>query len=94
MRVFNAAKMQALRRVVASGVRLGPRSAAIAAAGVAATAAAAGTASLDAPPSALSPTEFRAFKVQKIEHLSPNTALYRCALPVRSLRAKTNRLIS
>jgi hypothetical protein len=66
-----------LRRTLGSGARLAPRAAAaFAACGVAA--AAVGTASMDAPPSALSPAEFRAFKLAKIERINHNTALYRC----------------
>ena len=77
-----AARMQSLlRRTLGSSGRLAPRvAAAVAACGVAA-AAAVGTVSMDAPPSALSPAEFRAFKLAKIEHITHNTALYRCAPP-------------
>jgi hypothetical protein len=76
--------MQALlRRTLQSGARLGPRAAAAAGAGAVGVAALGTSTSLDAPPSALSPAEFRAFKVTKIERISHNTALYRCAAGLR-----------
>lgn len=64
-----------LRRTLQAGARLGPR------AGVVAGAAAllASTATLDAPAAALSPGEFKPFKLAKIEKVSHDTSLYRCA---------------
>ena len=71
--------MQSLvRRTLHAGARLGPRVGLLAGA-AALSLATVGTASLDAPPSALSPAEFKAFKLTKIEKISHDTALYRCA---------------
>ena len=78
--------MQSLvRRTLHAGSRLG-RVGALAA-GAAALGLAAGTASLDAPQSALSPAEFRPFKLTKIEKISHDTALYRCAARRRRARS-------
>jgi hypothetical protein len=79
--------MQSLvRRTLHAGARLGPRVGLLAGA-AALSLATVGTASLDAPPSALSPAEFKAFKLTKIEKISHDTALYRCAARCRGARS-------
>ena len=74
-----------LRRTLHAGSRLGPRAGVLA--GAAALGLAAGTATMDAPNSALSPAEFRPFKLTKIEKISHDTALYRCAARCRGARS-------
>ena len=74
-----------LRRTLHAGSRLGPRAGVFA--GAAALGLAAGTATMDAPNSALSPAEFRPFKLTKIEKISHDTALYRCAARCRGARS-------
>jgi hypothetical protein len=70
--------MQALLgRTLREGARLGPR--VVAAAGAAALGASQWPVAMDAPQSALSPSEFKAYKLVKIEPITHNTALYRCA---------------
>jgi hypothetical protein len=67
-----------LRRTLQAGARLAPRAGVFAGA-AALSVAAAGTASLDAPAPALSPAEFRPFKLTKVEKITHDTSLYRCA---------------
>ena len=74
-----------LRRTLHAGSRLGPRAGVLA--GAAALGLAASTATLDAPNSALSPAEFRPFKLTKVEKISHDTALYRCAARGRGARS-------
>ena len=79
--------MQSLvRRTLHAGARLGPRGVGVLAGAAALSLAAAGTATLDAPPSALSPAEFKPFKLTKIEKISHDTALYRCAAARRGAK--------